>query len=121
LSLIFITHDLSVVRQISHRVVVLYMGRVCEIATNDQLFKRPRHPYTKAMLSSIPIPDPNVKQDEVPLMGEVSSILEPPSGCPFHPRCQHAIARCSEVVPELEATTTGSVACLRADELDLSY
>jgi oligopeptide/dipeptide ABC transporter ATP-binding protein len=121
LSLIFITHDLSVVRQISHRVVVLYMGRVFEIATNEQLFKRPRHPYTKAMLSSIPVPDPNVKQDEVPLMGEVSSILEPPAGCPFHPRCQHAIARCSEDLPELEETTTGSVACHRAGELDLSY
>lgn len=121
LSLIFITHDLSVVRQISHRVLVLYMGRVCEVATNDQLFKRPRHPYTKAMLSSIPVPDPNVRQDEVPLMGEVSSILEPPAGCPFHPRCQGAIARCSEDIPELEAAATGSVACFRAGELDLSY
>jgi oligopeptide/dipeptide ABC transporter ATP-binding protein len=121
LSLIFITHDLSVVRQISHRVLVLYMGRVCEVATNEQLFKRPQHPYTKAMLSSVPVPDPNAKRGEVPLAGEVSSILNPPAGCPFHPRCHHAVARCSEAYPELESTVGGSVACHRAKELDLSY
>ena len=121
LSLIFITHDLSVVRQISHRVVVLYMGRVCEVATNEQLFKRPLHPYTKAMISSVPVPDPDAKTNDVPLAGEVSSILKPPAGCPFHPRCQHAVARCREQVPELESAAGGSVACHRADELDLSY
>jgi len=121
LSLIFITHDLSVVRQISHRVLVLYMGRVCEIATNEQLFKRPLHPYTKALIQSVPVPDPNVKPDDVPLAGEVSSILNPPAGCPFHPRCEHAVARCSEQVPALESVAGGSVACFRASELDLSY
>ena len=121
LSLIFITHDLSVVRKISHRVLVLYMGRVCEIATNEQLFKRPQHPYTKAMISSVPLPDPNANPADVPVAGEVSSILNPPTGCPFHPRCQHAVARCSAEVPELESTNGTSVACHRANELDLSY
>ena len=121
LSLIFITHDLSVVRRISHRVLVLYMGRVCEIATNEQLFKKPQHPYTKALLSSVPVPDPNATPHEVPIAGEVSSILNPPEGCPFHPRCQHAVARCSTAVPELASTDGGSVACHRASELDLSY
>lgn len=120
LSLIFITHDLSVVRQISHRVLVLYMGRVCEVATNEHLFKRPRHPYTKAMIRSVPVPDPDATLDDVPLAGEVSSILNPPAGCPFHPRCQYAIARCSERIPKLKAVKDGLVACHRADELDLS-
>ena len=121
LALIFITHDLSVVRQISHRVLVLYMGRVCELATNEQLFERPLHPYTKALVSSVPVPDPDTKTNHVPLAGEVSSIVKPPAGCPFHPRCHHAVARCSEQIPELESAGGGSVACHRADELDLSY
>jgi len=121
LSLVFITHDLSVVRQISHRVLVLYLGRVCEVATNDRLFRRPRHPYTKAMLSSVPVPDPAAQPDDVPLAGETSSILNPPAGCPFHPRCHHAVARCSEQIPDLESASGGSVACFRAKELDLSY
>lgn len=121
LSLIFITHDLSVVRQISHRVLVLYMGRVCEVATNRQLFRRPRHPYTKALLNSVPVPDPGATPADMPLAGEASSILNPPAGCPFHPRCQHAVARCSAQVPDLEPVAGGSAACFRAKELDLSY
>jgi len=121
LSLIFITHDLSVVRQISHRVLVLYLGRACEVATNEQLFKRPRHPYTKALLSSVPVPDPAAQPDDVPLAGETSSILNPPAGCPFHPRCHHAVTRCSEQIPDLEPVAGGSVACFRANELNLSY
>jgi oligopeptide/dipeptide ABC transporter ATP-binding protein len=121
LALIFITHDLSVVRQISHRVLVMYMGRVCEVATNKQLFERPQHPYTKAMISSVAVPDPRAKPEDVPVVGEASSILNPPAGCPFHPRCQHAVARCSESIPEIESGVRGSVACFRANELDLSY
>jgi oligopeptide/dipeptide ABC transporter ATP-binding protein len=121
LSMIFITHDLSVVRQISHRVLVLYMGRVCEIATNDELFDQPQHPYTKAMISSVPVPDPSAVPHDVPVAGEVSSILNPPAGCPFHPRCQHAVALCSAEVPELESINGANVACHRARELDLSY
>ncbi len=121
LSLIFITHDLSVVRQISHRVLVMYLGRVCELATNEDLFKRPKHPYTKALLSSVPVPDPDTPPKDVPIAGEVSSILNPPTGCPFHPRCQHTVARCSAEVPRLESIDGSSVACHRAKELDLSY
>ncbi len=121
LSLIFITHDLAVVRQISHRVLVMYMGTVCEVASNDELFKRPKHPYTKALLSSVPVPDPTAEVKGIPLAGEVSSILNPPRGCPFHPRCEHAIARCSSAVPELESVGGVKVACHRASELDLSY
>lgn len=121
LALIFITHDLSVVRQISHRVLVMYMGRACELAGNDDLFKRPRHPYSKALLSSIPVPDPDSKPEDLPIAGEVSSILNPPGGCPFHPRCEHAVARCSKEVPALESIDGVRVACHRANELDLSY
>ena len=121
LSLIFITHDLSVVRQISHRILVLYMGRVCEVMANEQLFERPRHPYTKAMIDSVPVADPDAKLDDVPLAGEVSSLLKPPPGCPFHPRCQHSVARCNREVPQMEAIGGGRVACHRAAELDLSY
>jgi peptide/nickel transport system ATP-binding protein len=121
LSLIFISHDLSVVRLISHRVLVLYLGRVCEIATSEALFKRPRHPYTKALLSAVSVPEADASPKDVPIVGEASSILNPPTGCPFHPRCQHAVARCSADIPELESINGVSVACHRAKELDLSY
>lgn len=121
LSLIFITHDLSVVRLISHRILVLYLGRVCEIATNEQLFSRPRHPYTKALLNAVAMPQREGRSEDLPLAGEVASILNPPPGCPFHPRCAHAVARCSTEVPELQTSDGVSVACHRANELDLSY
>ena len=121
LSLLFIAHDLAVVRQISHRVLVMYMGRLCELADNDALFQRPRHPYTKALLNAVPQADPEAKPIDAPLIGEVSSVLQPPAGCPFHPRCQHAIALCSESMPEVTGCDGGVVACHRAAELDLSY
>jgi oligopeptide/dipeptide ABC transporter ATP-binding protein len=121
LSIIFITHDLAVVRQISHRILVMYMGRLCEIASNDALFARPRHPYSKALLKSVPVPDPRASRIEIPLSGEAASMLEPPKGCPFHPRCEHAVAVCREQVPEPELCNGTIVACHRAVELDLSY
>ena len=121
LSLIFITHDLAVVRKISHRVLVMYMGRLCELADNDSLFHQPRHPYTKALLNAVPQADPTATTVDAPLMGEVSSVLHPPEGCPFHPRCQHAVAMCSESLPELSDCNGVVVACHRATELDLSY
>jgi peptide/nickel transport system ATP-binding protein len=121
LSIIFITHDLAVVRQVSHRILVMYMGRLCEIAANDDLFSRPRHPYSKALLSSVPVPDPEARRIDVPLTGETASILEPPPGCSFHPRCQNAIAVCSEQTPEPAHCNGTVVACHRAAELDLSY
>lgn len=121
LSLIFITHDLAVVRQISHRVLVMYMGRLCELGNNESLFNRPRHPYTKALLNAVPLPDPNARPVDALLAGEVSSVLRPPAGCPFHPRCQQAIAICSESVPEPVDYDGSLVACHRAAELDLGY
>ncbi len=121
LSLIFITHDLAVVRQISHRVLVMYLGRIFELAENSVLFHRPRHPYTKALLSAVPVPDPTANTTEVRLAGEVASIIRPPGGCPFHPRCQHAIAVCAEQVPDMIGFEGGAAACHRATELDLSY
>jgi oligopeptide/dipeptide ABC transporter ATP-binding protein len=121
LSLIFIAHDLAVVRQISHRVLVMYMGRLCEFAESEGIFSRPRHPYTKALLNAVPQTDPAAKPVDVLLAGEVSSILNPPAGCPFHPRCQQAIATCSETLPEVADCDGSLVACHRAAELDLSY
>lgn len=121
LSIIFITHDLAVVRQISHRVLVMYMGRLCEVATNEAMFVRPRHPYTKALLSSVPVPDPDLVPVEVPLSGEAASMLRPPAGCPFHPRCRHATAICSEDIPRPSQVDGVTVSCHRAAELDLGY
>lgn len=121
LSLIFITHDLAVVRQISHRVLVMYMGRICELAENEDVFRRPRHPYTKMLINAVPVPDPAAKLKDVRPLDVESSILQPAAGCPFQPRCEHAVAVCSEEVPQLEECGTTLVACHRAAELDLSY
>ena len=120
-SIVFITHDLAVVRQLGHRIAVMYMGRLCELADNAALFSRPRHPYTKALLDAVPVPDPTIESTAHPLIGEVGSILSPPSGCSFHPRCEQATAICSSRLPEFQKVPTGTVACHRADELDLSY
>ncbi|MGI9202613.1 MAG: dipeptide ABC transporter ATP-binding protein [Woeseiaceae bacterium] len=121
LAIIFITHDLAVVRQISHRVVVMYMGRAVEVAPCGQLFRRPRHPYTKALLDAVPKPDPTIRQTGTPLVGEVGSIISPPGGCSFNPRCELAIAICSDTLPQLSVSGEGMVACHRAEELDLTY
>jgi len=121
LAIIFITHDLAVVRQISHRILVMYMGRLCEVAENEALFRRPRHPYTKALLLSALAPRPGARGAELPLSGESSSLLHPPAGCPFHPRCRHAVAICSEQVPHAHICEGAIVACHRAAELDLGY
>ena len=121
LAIIFITHDLAVVRQISHRVVVMYMGRAVETAPCEQLFRRPKHPYTKALLDAVPQPDPTIRQAVTPLVGEIGSIISPPDGCPFNPRCELAIKICSETLPPLSGNGAGLVACHRAEELDLTY
>ena len=95
LSIIFISHDLAVVRSISHRVLVMYLGRLVEVADNESLFVSPRHPYTRALMKSVPVPDPVVAPGRAPLRGEVPSLLNPPSGCVFHPRWPIADAICS--------------------------
>ena len=111
LSIIFISHDLAVVRSISHRVLVMYMGRLVEVADNESLFATPAHPYTAALIKSVPVPDPVVAPGRAPLRGEVPSLLHPPSGCVFHPRCPGADAVCSNTVPVLRDHRGTRVAC----------
>ena len=119
LSLIFITHDLATVRQISHRVLVMYLGRVCEVSDTESLFMHPRHPYTKALLDAVPIADPDVGIVVLSELGESPSMMKPPPGCVFHPRCTYSVLRCGDDLPELQDFDGTSVACLRAAELDL--
>jgi oligopeptide/dipeptide ABC transporter ATP-binding protein len=119
LSLIFITHDLATARQISHRVLVMYLGRVCELSDTESLFIRPMHPYTKALLDAVPIADPDVGIVVLSELGEAPSMMKPPAGCVFHPRCTYSVLRCRDEMPDLQDFDKTSVACHRAAELDL--
>ncbi len=120
LSIIFISHDLAVVRSISHRVAVMYLGRLIEVSNTTDMFSVPRHPYTKALLDASPVPDPLVAPKAAPLKGEIPSLMSPPPGCVFHPRCAFAESHCSEARPELRQIEGSRVACHRADEISLS-
>lgn len=102
LTYLFITHDLSVIKYISDRVGVMYAGKIVECAPTKDLFWEQLHPYTKALLSAIPIPDPRMKRKHIHLKGEVPSLINPPTGCRFHPRCPYAMPKCSEAEPELK-------------------
>ncbi|WP_418666474.1 ABC transporter ATP-binding protein [Allofournierella sp.] len=118
LTYLFISHDLSVVRHISDRIGVMYLGRLVEVAGKDELYRRPLHPYTKALLSAIPIPDPEVKRERVLLKGDVSSAYDPPAGCRFAARCPYATDRCRNETPALRELAPGhQAACVRAEEL----
>jgi len=118
LAILFIAHDLGVVREICHRVLVMYLGRVVEVAPNEAIFRSPEHPYTQALLAAIPVAQPAATSARAAAPGEAASILSPPSGCSFHPRCRYANAECRTRVPALERAGESLVACIHAGHLD---
>jgi peptide/nickel transport system ATP-binding protein len=125
LTYVFISHDLSVVEHISDTVAIMYLGRIVENGPADAVFNKPTHPYTRALLDAIPVPDPHRKHHGVPLKGEAPSPVSPPPGCPFHLRCPYAIPACREIVPSLEPVGEGVAlpvrthvaACIRKHEI----
>ncbi|WP_417584935.1 ABC transporter ATP-binding protein [Pelagibacterium sp.] len=120
LTLIFISHDLSVVRHVSDRILVLYLGRVAELAESETLYTDPRHPYSRALLTAVPIADPKLAREHKieGLEGEIPSPINPPSGCYFRTRCPYAVDRCAQGVPPLETADNGSdVSCIRWEEI----
>ena len=121
LTYLFVAHDLSVVRHISNRVAVMYVGRMVELAETGELFSRPKHPYTAALLSAVPEPDPRTRSQRIVLQGEVANPASPPGGCYFHPRCPHAIEVCRTQAPAWQELSPGHfVGCHRAEELQLA-
>ncbi|MDH3746909.1 MAG: ABC transporter ATP-binding protein [Gammaproteobacteria bacterium] len=119
LSILFISHDLGVVSSISHRVLVMYLGRLVECADGQTVFGSPKHPYTRALIDAVPVPDPEAGIAHTSLSGEVPSILSPPTGCAFHPRCAYAESRCTTELPAPTAIGATTVCCHRATEIDL--
>lgn len=114
LTYIFIAHDLKVVEHVSHRVAVMYLGQIVELAESEELYKNPQHPYTKALLSAIPVPDPKPRPERIILKGDVPSPMNPPPGCNFNPRCPMADDNCSKQIPTLkEKTHSHFVSCLK--------
>ena len=120
LTYLFISHDLSVVEHISDKVGVMYLGRMVEFSETEELFAHPMHPYTEALLSAVPVPDPTMQMERIPLEGEIPNPAAPPSGCFFHTRCRYCTEKCSSCVPEYRELAPGHfVACHRAEELKL--
>ncbi|MBI2114403.1 MAG: dipeptide ABC transporter ATP-binding protein [candidate division NC10 bacterium] len=120
LTYLFVAHDLSVVKHVSDRVAVMYVGKIVEMTETQRLFTAPRHPYTEALLSAVPKPDPRLRAHRIVLEGEVADAANPPSGCYFHPRCRYAVDACRQETPRLEEIEPGHfVSCHRARELTL--
>ena len=125
LTYVFISHDLSVVEYISDTIAIMYLGRIVELGPVETIFERAAHPYTRALIEAIPVPDPRSRHEAEPLEGEAPSPVSPPPGCPFHPRCPFAVPACSETLPALEAVGTSEeesgrehlVACIRKGEI----
>ncbi len=116
LTYVFIAHDLKIVEYISTRVAVMYLGKIVELADSAELYRRPRHPYTQALLSAVPVPDPDHKKTRIILQGDVPSPLAPPPGCAFHPRCPYAFERCRRETPPLYVLGDGhTAACFLAE------
>ncbi len=120
LSILFVAHDLSVVKHVSDRVAVMYVGKIVEVAETTKLFENPKHPYTEALLSAVPKPDPRLRSQRIILDGDVADPANPPSGCYFHPRCAYAVDRCKIETPAMVEVEPGHhVSCHRAAELTL--
>jgi len=116
LTILFIAHDLAVVEYISDRIAVMYLGRVMEMAPARDLYLKPHHPYTEALMSAIPTPDPTIKRERIVLQGDIPSPINPPSGCVFRTRCRYTIAECATTMPELKEVAPGHLkACIRDD------
>jgi len=120
LTYLFITHNLSIVKHISNRVAVMYLGKIMELAETETLFFNPKHPYTEALMSAVPVPNPDYRVEQILLEGDVPSPINPPSGCPFHPRCLYVKDRCREEIPEYrDLGSEHFVRCHFADSLNL--
>ena len=118
LALLFISHDLAIVEHLTHRVAVMYLGKIVEVADRRTLFSRPHHPYTRALLSAVPVPDPTAKRQRMILTGDVPSPIHPPSGCRFHTRCPFAFDRCRTEEPVLRPVAEGQVSACHLDDPD---